>query len=398
MEACFYLFIIFAIFAFGDILGVLSKAKISGIFIVMVVFIIGYLSGVIPDDIFDRAGALATVAGWAVPFVIVNLGSGINVRQLLDEWRSVVVCLIAMAAAAAGLMLVSPIIGKESAIVSIPIINGGVFATQIMTAAAAEKHATMAVALGLLVFSVQKLVGAPLASRFGSREAVRLLEEYRKDPEYYKAELQKSEAEKNAEAGKPVKKKFYEKFPNFYRLDSLCLMLTALLAFIACWLGEKTGLNASVWALLLGVFARELGIIQPHILDQAKSTGILIIAMWGALIPSLASIKISEILTCAWQLVVIFAAAVLAMFVACYFLPTWKIVRSKDLAMGISMCQLIGFPATMLITKEVSMANGQTEDEQEFLMSRLTPPYVISGMVSVTTLSIVIAGILCNFL
>jgi len=390
MEACLFLFIVLGIFAVGDILGVVTKSKISGIFVVMIVFIIGFLNGIIPADIFDKAGALSTVAGWAVPFVIVNIGSGINVKQLLQEWRSVVMCVIAMAAATVGLLAVAPIIGMESSLVSIPIINGGVFATQIMTAAAAEKGATMAVALGLLVFSVQKLVGAPLASFFGTKEAKKLLDAYRENP----AQFEKLET-KTVEGDK---KKIYQKFENFYRLDSVCLAITALLAFFAMKLGDLTGLNYSIWALCVGVIAGEIGIIPPKVLDQAKSSGILIIAIWGQLIPSLASIKISEIITCGWQLVVIFAAAVLATFVICYILPTWKVVNSKYLAMGISMCQLIGFPATMLITKEIGMSCGKTKEEQDFLIERLTPPYVIAGMASVTSLSIIIAGIMVNFI
>lgn len=390
MESCLFLFIILGIFAVGDILGVTTKSKISGIFIVMIIFIIGFLTEIIPSDIFDRAGALSTVAGWAVPFVIVNIGSGINLRQLAQEWRSVVMCVIAMAAATVGLLAVAPLIGLESSLVSIPIINGGVFATQIMTAAAAEKGATLAVALGLLVFSVQKLVGAPLASLFGTREANRLLELYRKNPEAFTVEEKKESVSR--------KQKLYQKAEAFYRLDSVCLALTALLAYFAMFIGDLTGLNYSIWALILGVLAGELGIIPPKVLDQAKSTGILIIAMWGQLIPSLANIKISEIITCGWQLVVIFAAAVAATFIICYLLPTWKVVHSKNLAMGISMCQLIGFPATMLITKEIGMACGKTKEEQEFLISQLTPPYVIAGMASVTSLSIIIAGIMVNFL
>ena len=55
-------------------------------------------------------------------------------------------------------------------------------------------------------------------------------------------------------------------------------------------------------------------------------------------------------------------------------------------------------PATMLITKEIGMACGKTKEEQEFLISQLTPPYVIAGMASVTSLSIIIAGIMVNFL
>lgn len=389
MEACLFLFIIFAIFAIGDVIGVLTKSTISGIFVVMIIFIIGFMTKTIPADVFDRAGALSTVAKWAVPFVIVNIGTGISLKQLVAEWRSVVMCIIAMAAATVGLLAASPLIGMDSALVSIPIINGGVFATQIMTSAAAEKGATMAVVLGLLVFSVQKLVGAPLASIFGTKEAKRLLNLYRQNPEQF-MEKQKEEVQE--------KKKLYQKLERFYRLDSICLMVTALLAAASVWLGESTGLNYSIWALVLGVAAGESGLVPPKVLDQAKSSGLLIIAMWGALIPSLSDIKLSEIITSGWQLVVIFGVTVLSTFIFCYFVPTWKIVGSRNLAMGISMCQLIGFPATMLITNEIGMAQGKTKEEQQFLIDQLTPPYVIAGMASVTSLSIIIAGIMVNFL
>ncbi len=390
MEACLFLFIIFAIFAVGDMLGVATKSRISGIFIVMIVFIVGFLCKVIPADIFDRAGALRTVSGWAVPFVIVNLGTGINVKQLISEWRSVAMCIVAMVAAAVGLLAASPVIGLDSAIVSIPIINGGIFATQIMTAAAAEKGATMAVALGLLVFSVQKLVGAPLASFFGSREAKKLLDEYRAHPELHHIEVKNETVVE--------KKKLYQRLPNLYRLDSVCLTIIALLAFVAMWLNKITGMNYSIWALLLGVLAGEFDLVPPKPLDQAKSTGILMIAIWGALIPSLADIQIGEMITCGWQLIVIFVTYVVATFIICYLIPTWKVVKSRNLAMGIATCQLIGFPATMLITKEIGLACGETKEEQEYLISKLTPPYVIAGMASVTSLSIIIAGIMVNFL
>lgn len=49
MEACLFLFIILGIFAVGDILGVTTKSKISGIFIVMIIFIIGFLTEIIPS-------------------------------------------------------------------------------------------------------------------------------------------------------------------------------------------------------------------------------------------------------------------------------------------------------------------------------------------------------------
>ena len=99
-----------------------------------------------------------------------------------------------------------------------------------------------------------------------------------------------------------------------------------------------------------------------------------------------------------WQTVVVFIACMVGIYIFMYFLPTWKICGSKDLAVGIAMAQLLGFPATYLIANEIATAVAKTPDEKEYVLSKLMPAYVVAGFVSVTSLSIVIAGILVKFL
>lgn len=51
-------------------------------------------------------------------------------------------------------------------IVAIPVINGGIVATQMMTQAAMDHGLALAAALGTITFAVQKFVGTPIASFF----------------------------------------------------------------------------------------------------------------------------------------------------------------------------------------------------------------------------------------
>ena len=81
-----------------------------------------------------------------------------------------------------------------------------------------------------------------------------------------------------------------------------------------------------------------------------------------------------------------------------YFLPTWKICGSRDLSVGIAMAQLLGFPATYLIANEIATAVAQTQEEKDHVLSRIMPAYVVAGFVSVTSVSIIIAGLLVPFL
>ena len=96
--------------------------------------------------------------------------------------------------------------------------------------------------------------------------------------------------------------------------------------------------------------------------------------------------------------VVIFVLVMVFTFITFMLTPAWKVVGSKKLAIGIAMCQMIGYPGTELIATEISNAVAQTEEERDAVTARIQTAYVISGFTSVTILSVVIAGILAGFI
>ncbi|XLD84723.1 hypothetical protein QCB50_14345 (plasmid) [Cetobacterium somerae] len=112
----------------------------------------------------------------------------------------------------------------------------------------------------------------------------------------------------------------------------------------------------------------------------------------------MAKIDLEQVMTLSWQLIVAFIGVFVATYIIMFILPTWKLVGSKNLAMGISMSQLLGFPATYLIVNEIATAVAENEEEHEVIMKKIAPSYVIGGLASVTTLSIVIAGYFVEFL
>ena len=90
-----YLSIVIGLFAIGDWLGLWTKAKLSSIFVVLISFLLLFLFKVFPADIIDQAG-LTVVAKWATPMLVFHMGTMINLRQLIDEWRTVVISVIGM--------------------------------------------------------------------------------------------------------------------------------------------------------------------------------------------------------------------------------------------------------------------------------------------------------------
>ena len=219
----YYLFLCLFFFGIGDFLGVLTKARLSAVFVSLMLFLVCFMTGVIPPDIIAQA-KLVGIGKWAVIFIVFSMGTTINLKEFIEQWRTLTTAVLAMAFVMLSGVVLIPLVGYNEAIVSIPIINGGIVATQIMTNSAMEHGFTMAAALGTIVFAVQKFVGTPFASHYGLKEARMLVEEYRKTgtvpPEYgAKPKAVKAEGDK--------KLLFLEQHKNFYG-NFTCLTITRL--------------------------------------------------------------------------------------------------------------------------------------------------------------------------
>lgn len=331
-------------------------------------------------------------------FMTFNMGTSMNVKQLVKEWKILVMSCFAMVVAFIGVIAVSPIIGMDSALVSIPIVNGGILATQIMTEGALAKGATMAAALGAVIFAIQKFVGTIPASICGRKEAKALSDEFRsslaKGINLWEVEAEGT----TGDDGKPAKVPFWKKHEKYYTAYVTLGIGAIVGGLCAQTLAKITGLNYAIWGIVLGVICNQLGIVPPNLMDKGKSSGVWMMACFCSIIPSLGNVSLSDLATLLFQTIVVFAAVLVVTFLVFYVLPGWKFVGSKNLAIGVAMAQLLGFPATMLIVNEVATAAAETEDEKNYIVKKLTPAFVISGFVSVSTLSGIIAGVVVGFL
>lgn len=387
----FYLFLCLLFFGIGDVLGTLTKAKLSSVFVSLFLFLICFVTGLIPPDIIKQAG-LTEVGKWVTPFIVFSMGTSINLREFIAEWRTLVTAIFSMVVVAIAGLAMIPLIGYNETIVSVPIINGGIVATQIMTSAALEHGMNLAAALGAIVYAVQKFVGTPIASYYGIREARVLIEEYRRTGDAVakaKAE-QKAGAEKTDEA--PAKTNFFESHKKYYGVF-VSLAITAFFAWVAFVLGKWTGLASSIWALILGTLVSATGMLPKNILKHSNSSGIFNVFIFATIIPSLAQIRLEDLSTLAYALVVLFVVTCAVLYLFFYVLPFWKLLGSRNLAMGVSVGQLLGFPATYLIVNEVAKAVGENEAEMQYISDHLMPKYLVSGFATVTSCSVIMAGI-----
>lgn len=380
--------IVLIVFALGDIVGKITKGKLSGMMVVMLLFLVGFLTKLIPADIIDQGG-LTALSKLAIAMVLFNMGTTLNVKQLIEEWRTVLMAALCMLASCLVMLLVSPIIGFDTMLVGMPVINGAAMATSLMASAAAEKGLATAAALCAVIYSVQKFVGAPIASAMGIRYGKKLLKAYRENP----AQFKKQETGNGASA----KISFADKHKEWYSANVM-MALVAAGSWVAHILGDLTPINYSIWALLLGVVCAASGLVPTKPLQKSNSYGLMMVAVFGSIIPSLAKVSLSDLGTMAFQTIVLFAAALIGVALVGWVLPTWKLVGDKDLAVGIGVEQFLGFPSNVVICREVGDTVGETPEEKAFIEDTLNVPYVVGGITVITVLSTMLAGFVINML
>nr|DAI79193.1 MAG TPA: citrate-sodium symporter protein [Caudoviricetes sp.] len=380
--------IVLIVFALGDIVGKLTKGKLSGMMVVMLLFLVGFLTKLFPADIIDQGG-LTALSKLAIAMVLFNMGTTLNVKQLVEEWRTVLMAALCMLASCIVMLLVTPIIGFDTVLVGMPVINGAAMATSLMASAAAEKGLATAAALCAVIYSVQKFVGAPIASAMGIRYGKKLLKAYRENP----AQFKKQETGNGAS----VKASFADKHKEWYSANVM-MALVAAGSWIAHILGDLTPINYSIWALLLGVACAASGLVPTKPLQKSNSYGLMMVAVFGSIIPSLAKVSLSDLGTMAFQTIVLFIAALIGVALVGWVLPTWKLVGDRDLAIGIGVEQFLGFPSNVVICREVGDAVGETPEEKAFIEDTLNVPYVVGGITVITVLSTMLAGFVMNML
>lgn len=384
------LFIILLVFAFGDFIGVITKARVSSMFVIMATFLVLFMTQAIPADICTTAN-LTYVTKIGLQFLLVDMGSSVGLAELKKEWRTVVTATIALLLAVVGCALAMPIIGREASLVSMPVIAGGVVAANTMVTAAEGIGLPTCAALATFIYATQKLVATLPASNGGIQYAHQLVEEYRKQD--HSADAVKSETTE-------TKLLFWQKHKQFYS-NFVCLAIAATIAFLAYLLGEATNgwIGQSLWSMILGIVARNLGLVPGHFLrDTSRSTGFFNFLTMVTMIPSLAKINLAQIPVIGFNALMIFIFAMVVLVVAFRFTPLWKVCGSKSLALGIAMCQMIGYPGTQLIADEIANAVGATDAERDYISEKLGTAYVIAGFTTVTLLSVVLANFVSKIL
>ncbi|WP_286677144.1 hypothetical protein [Aminobacterium sp. EBM-42] len=393
MNAVTALLVIAVVYSIGDFVAQKTKAVCSMLFVSGIIFMVGFWFG-IPATLFEDA-VIVKLAIALIPMLMIHMGTLMKLRDLKEEWKTVIIALGAIVAAAAALFIIgSPIIGKEYAVPAAGPISGGVVATLIMSEAAKAKGLETVLVFVTLLLVLQNFVGLPVASVCLSREGRRLREIFRRG-EGLTAD-KGSKAKSNPE--EPTWRLF-SATPKDLQTPFILIMKAMLVGWLAVMCAKALGgvINQFVMALIFGIVFYEIGFLEHKILDKANSTGLALFALLVPIFMSLNKATPQMVASLIFPIVVAFAVSVVGIAIVAFvsskiFGYTW------EMCLAVGVCCLFGFPGTFIVSQEVANAVGETSEERDFILTGILPKMLVSGFTTVTIASVFLAGFLVKLL
>ncbi|WP_040207343.1 hypothetical protein [Neobacillus jeddahensis] len=401
MSQMLALVIVVLILLIGDWVAVRTKAWVPSIFISAVLFLIGYWT-FFPKDIVSIAGIPPVVATMLMYLLITNMGTLLSLKELKEQWKTIVIALSGIVGIIVLLLGIGTFIyGFETVIVAIPPLVGGVVSALIMSEGAKEAGLASLSVFAIVIYVMQGFAGYPLTSVMLKKEGKRLLAQYRKGEIAVKAQANAVvEMAATAESAKP-ELKLFNKLPEKYNTEYFKFFRLALVAFLAylvsTLLAPIVSVSPFVLCLLFGIIAKSIGFLEKQVLQKANAFGFALMGLMLFVFDGLKQATPGMMLEIIYPLVGSIVIGVLGMYIFSFIVG--KVLKvSKEMAFAVSLTALYGFPADFIITNEVIKSLTNDEEEKEMLTSHMLPPMLVGGFITVTIVSVVLAGIFVKFL
>jgi hypothetical protein len=401
MSQMLALVILMAILFIGDLVAVRTKAWVPSIFVCAVLFLLGYWT-FFPQDIVAVAGVPPVVAVMMMYLLITNMGTLLSLQELKNQWKTIVIALSGILGIIAILFGIGTFIfGYQTIVVAIPPLVGGVVSALIMSEGAKEAGLASLSVFAIVIYVMQGFAGYPITSIVLKKEGKRLLQQYRSGQ--LAVTEQGKAAEEVAAASAVVKPelKLFKNMPEKYNTDFFKFLRLSLVAFLAyqtsTLLAPVVTVSPFVLCLLFGVIARSVGFLEKQVLQKANGFGFALVALMLFIFDGLKQATPSMMLEIIYPLVGTIVLGVIGMYIFSFI--AGKVLKvSKEMAFAVSLTALYGFPADYIITNEVIKSLTEDEKEREILTSHMLPPMLVGGFITVTMVSVVLAGIFVGFL
>lgn len=404
MQAAYAATIVVAFIALGELVSQYSRARVPSLLVVMVGLFVSAQVGLIPVDLVKASG-LAALGSMILPAIMVHLGTLIPLSVMRRQYKAVLVAAGSMVVAAALILgVLSLFYNYPTAVAGVGPLVGGLVAT-VMTVEGLNKTGNAAlVAIPTMVLIVHSLPAMPLAATFLRRHAKTLLAN---GMEHEPADGGGGTSASGSRAAAPsatktrsatARSRYIVRLPDRLAENNFVLLfIILLLGSAALGLDALTGVSYSLWGLVLGVVALQVGLLPEKSLQQANGFTFAMVAIIAVVASSVLATPVDAILDVLGIVLTVLLVGLSGLVVGGVIMT--KVVKwPLNLGVPVALTAAFGFPADYLITKEVADSVGQTPEERQWLLDKILPPMLIGGFTAVSAGSVVVASILVSTL
>ena len=386
-----------AAYIIGEVVSTVTKAWIPSVFVTAIVMLVGYWT-VFPHDLVSDSKLIPFGSTLGIYLLITHMGTVISLKQLKAQWKTIVVCLSGLLGMCVLSWFICPLfMDKTLVIAGLPPLTGGIIAATTMQTAAANAGLEVAAVFAITMYCVQGFAGYPITAVCLQVEGKRLLKEFRDGGSVPVALAENPMAMVDEPDRKtlipPVPKKFDSAVVTLIKLGIVAWFATLLGGVSFPFIGKISG---AIWALVLGVIFTTLGFLDRNSLNRANSYGIVMFALMMYVFDGLKDCTPEMLVSIIVPMIVLIVIGVFGMAVASFVIA--KVLKmSFPLAFANGLTALYGFPCDAIITESTCKSLAQTDDEFNFLMSKMFPSMIVGGFVTVTITSVFIAGAFASF-
>ncbi|WP_410218623.1 hypothetical protein [Paracoccus sp. (in: a-proteobacteria)] len=373
----------------GDLVSTRTRSWLPSVFVCAILFLAGYWT-FFPADIVQIAGFETPIVFLAMYLLITNMGTLLSIEELTRQWRTVVVALSGIAGIVAVLFTGGLLIlDWQTVVVGTPPLVGGVVASLIMSQAAADAGLQSLSVLAILIYVMQGFAGYPLTANMLKREGRRVLS-LQREGRWTAAAV----AAETVDA--PLPPRLFAALPAAYDTAYFKLFRLGAVAFAAWGVSQLAAplvtISPFVLCLIFGVIATSAGFLEREPLRKSNAFGFTVLILMVFIFDGLKRATPEMLTELAVPLLAIIAIGLVGMYVASFIMGR-LLGLTPAMAFACSLTALYGFPADYIITKDVIDTLTDDAAEREVLTAHLLPPMLVAGFVTVTMVSVVLAGL-----
>lgn len=379
-------------FIIGEVVSTVTKAWIPSVFVTAVVMLLGYWT-IIPHDLISDSVLIPFGSTIGIYLLIVHMGTVISLKQLIEQWKTITICLIGLGGMITFSYFVCPLFMDKVLVLSgLPPLTGGIVAATIMQKAAADSGMMTASVFAITMYCVQGFAGYPVTAVCLQKEGKNLLRDLRSGKDSISEEERRNLVSVSSVAHvDPNAKTLIPRVPEKYDSAVVTLGKLGVVAWIATQIGGVTGISGAIWALILGVVGTTIGFLDRSSLNKANSYGIVMFALLMYVFDGLKDCTVDMLKSIIGPMVILIVIGVVGMGIFSFIFS--KVLKIHfPLAFANCLTALYGFPCDAIITESTCEALAETEEEKDYLMSKMFPSMIVGGFTSVTITSVFVAG------